>query len=149
MAESHVVSGLVAKRAELAGQIQHYQTMIQRLTADLGHIDAAILLFDPEFDLRRVRGKAQRERSQYFVAGEGSKLALDVLRMANGEAVCTRQVAVGMLQSRGIAPESIETWKPLLKGALATLKRLEKKGLVVMAGLVPGIGKSAMTWRVA
>ena len=31
MAESHVISGLVAKRAEVAGQITSYQSEIQRL----------------------------------------------------------------------------------------------------------------------
>jgi hypothetical protein len=54
MAESHVVSGLVAKRSELAGLVQHYQSEISRLTGDLHHLDAAIKLFAPEFDLRTL-----------------------------------------------------------------------------------------------
>ena len=70
MSESHVVSGLVEKRSELAGQIQHHQTLIQRLAADLGPLDATIKLFAPEIDLRTVRARAHRERDQYFVVGE-------------------------------------------------------------------------------
>jgi hypothetical protein len=45
MSESHVVSGLVAKRSELAGLIDHHQKEIDRLTGDLVHLDAAIKLF--------------------------------------------------------------------------------------------------------
>ena len=35
MAESHVVSGLVSKRAEMAGLIEHHQKEITRLSSDL------------------------------------------------------------------------------------------------------------------
>ena len=42
MAESQLVSGLVEKRAELAGEVEHYQQELQRLAAELGHLDATI-----------------------------------------------------------------------------------------------------------
>ena len=37
MAESLVVSGLVSKRAELAGEVEHHRQQLQRLAAELGH----------------------------------------------------------------------------------------------------------------
>lgn len=64
MAESHVVSGLVAKKSELAGLMQHYQAEISRIGFDLKHLDATIKLFDPDFDLRTVRSKEYRERNK-------------------------------------------------------------------------------------
>jgi len=36
MAESHVVSGLVAKRGELAGQIEQCRRELERLVANMG-----------------------------------------------------------------------------------------------------------------
>jgi hypothetical protein len=47
MAEPHVLTGLIAKRAELAGQIEHAQDKLRQLAIDLDHIDAAIHIFDP------------------------------------------------------------------------------------------------------
>ena len=81
MAESHVVSGLVAKRSEMAGLIQHYQSEIARVSGDLRHLDATIKLFAPEFDLRTVRAKEHRERNQYFRQGERPRMVLDILRV--------------------------------------------------------------------
>jgi hypothetical protein len=39
MAEPHVLTGLIAKRAEIAGKIEHLQELRQ-LVIDLDHIDA-------------------------------------------------------------------------------------------------------------
>ena len=38
MAESHVVSGLLAKRAELAGLVEHHRAELERLAWQLGHL---------------------------------------------------------------------------------------------------------------
>lgn len=44
MAESNVVSGLVAKRTELATLIAHHQREVTRIGDDLRHVDATIKL---------------------------------------------------------------------------------------------------------
>jgi hypothetical protein len=51
MAESHVVTGLVAKRAELAGRIEACCRELERLETDVGHLDSAIKLFAPDYKL--------------------------------------------------------------------------------------------------
>ena len=40
MAESLVLSGLIAKRGELAGEVEHHRRALQRLADELGHVDA-------------------------------------------------------------------------------------------------------------
>jgi hypothetical protein len=42
MAEQHVLTELIAKRAEIAGKIEHTQDQLRQLVIDLDHIDAAI-----------------------------------------------------------------------------------------------------------
>ena len=47
MAESHVVSALVSKRAEIAGLIAPTQQQLGEFRADLAHLDATVRLFAP------------------------------------------------------------------------------------------------------
>ena len=54
MAESQVVSGLVAKRGELAGEVERHRRELQPLGEELGHLDATIRLFDPSYALGAV-----------------------------------------------------------------------------------------------
>lgn len=76
MAESHVVSGLVSKRSELSGLIEHYMQEIKRMDADLHHLDATIRMFNPGYDLRTIRVKQHRKKNFYFKQGECARLVL-------------------------------------------------------------------------
>ena len=53
MAEPHVLSVLVSKRSELAGEIDGLERQADQLRTDLLHIDAAIRIFAPDY--RRTR----------------------------------------------------------------------------------------------
>lgn len=44
---SHVISALIAKRAEIAGLINDLERKIRQHRTDLAHIDRTIGLFDP------------------------------------------------------------------------------------------------------
>jgi monoamine oxidase len=83
MAESHVVSGLVAKHSELAGIIQFHRAEIERVAADLKHLDATIKLFAPETDLRSLGAKRVTSSSasvggfKHFKSKESHTLVLD------------------------------------------------------------------------
>jgi outer membrane protein TolC len=46
MADTHVISALVKKRAELRGDIIHYKQLLSSLDKDLQTIDATIKIFD-------------------------------------------------------------------------------------------------------
>ena len=82
MAESLIVSSLVAKRAEVTGQIISYQAEISRLQKSLSHLDGSIKLFAPEYDLRTIKAKRTNKRNQYFAQGEAQRITLDVMRDA-------------------------------------------------------------------
>jgi cell fate (sporulation/competence/biofilm development) regulator YlbF (YheA/YmcA/DUF963 family) len=47
MTETHVVSALRAKRAEMSGYIHELEKKIGRLRASLIHIDESLRLFSP------------------------------------------------------------------------------------------------------
>lgn len=108
MAESHVVSGLVSKRSELAGLIDHHQQEVERLAVDLLHLDATLKLFSPELNLGKIKTKQYRRYSRLFKQGECHRLSLDALRIA-GIPCSTAMVAEGIMKIKGIAPEQYET----------------------------------------
>jgi hypothetical protein len=44
----HVVTALIAKRAELAGQIEHLQAEVKRATIALDNVESTLRLFAPD-----------------------------------------------------------------------------------------------------
>ena len=60
MAEPHVITGLIAKRAELAGKIEHLQDELRQLVIDLDNVDATIHIFDPSIELEDIRARLSR-----------------------------------------------------------------------------------------
>jgi hypothetical protein len=86
-----VVSGLVRKRAELAGEIEHTQARLRTLMADVGSLDGAIRVFDPEYKVQAIKPKAFRP-SRGVQRGEVSRAILAILR-ETGEPLTTREVA--------------------------------------------------------
>ena len=137
MAESHVVSELVAKRGDLAGQAEHCRRELQRLADELGHLDATIRLFDPAYDLGGIRPRKRRRGRRWFGPGECQRLVLEVLRDAAGP-VSDQGVAVAVAARKGLQdrPEALAA---LQKTTLAVLRRLTGKGVARAVGLAGGI----------
>jgi len=84
MAETHVVSALRAKRAEISGYIHDLEKKVKTWRARLAHIDATIKIFSPEIDPDAIPPKRTYRRTRYFAKGELSRCCLDVLRDAQG-----------------------------------------------------------------
>lgn len=128
MANSHVVSGLLDKRAEISGLINKHQAEINKLNQSLDALDSTIKLFSPEIDLRHHRPKTIRERNHFFKNGECIRLILDVLREAREPltpVVITSQII--HLKSLSIDGEEVEHVRNTVYAALAAN---EKKGLI-------------------
>ena len=148
MAESHVVSGLVAKRSELSGIILNHQAVIKQLTADIANIDGAIKLFEPDYDLRTIKAKAPRQANPWFEHGEAGRMVLDALRGGTAP-LSTRQIGEAMIAAKGAAVETPKERDAVLKLVLCAARRLERKGIVKMVGRVSDSARSAMLWVLA
>jgi len=144
MAESHVVTALVTKRAEMAGLIEHHRKEMGRLATDLAHLDATLKLFSPEIDLRTLRAKEHRKRNRFFRPGECQRMVLDIFREAQGAALSSRQIGEALAARQGLesTPVMIEQMQ---KNAIAVVHRLERTGTLIPAGR-DGHGA---TWSVA
>ena len=82
MADTHVISALVKKRAELRGDIIHYKQLIATLDKDLQTIDATIKIFDVDYDISSIK-PVIKSRNRFFNNGEAKVLVLEVLRNSN------------------------------------------------------------------
>jgi len=133
MGQSLVVSGLVAKRSEIAGKVEHYRQELQRLGTELGHLDAAIRLFDPDYDLGTIKTNKRGRRTQWFGPGECQRLVLETLRDAaeplSGSALTQELVARKGLEGRR------EVLVAVNKTAMAVLRRLKSKDVVCRSSL--------------
>ena len=79
MADTHVISALVKKRAELRGDIIHYKQLIATLDKDLQNIDATIKIFDVDYDISSIK-PVIKSRNRFFNNGEAKVLVLEVLK---------------------------------------------------------------------
>ena len=149
MAESHVVSGLVAKHSELAGIIQFHRAEIERVAANLKHLDATIKLFSPEIDLRSLGAKrvtsscASVGGFKHFKNKESHTLVLDQLRVAT-EPLSAVMICTAIMADRGME-ETKELRISIQRTLTGTLRRLEKRGLV------KEVDRSGLTvfWQIA
>ena len=132
MAESHVVTGLVTKRAELAGRIEAARRELEQLEANVGHLDGAIKLFAPDYKLAGIRAKPPRRRNRFFIQGECQRLMLEIFR-DGAQPLSAVRLAEALAQRKGLEP-SPGVLEAVRKSALGAVKRLAGKGVIVAAG---------------
>lgn len=133
MADPHVITALVAKRSELSGLVEDYQKEIARINGEIKTLDAAIKIFDSEYDLGTVKAKAYRRKNSFFKARQANTLILDVLREAT-EPLSTVEVANRVADKKGLDKTAIDL-KALRATIATTLRGQRSKGLVQEVGL--------------
>lgn len=127
MAEPHVLTALIRKRAEIAGQIEHAQTTLRQLIIDLDNLDHTIRLFRPDIDLEEIRPKPLPPRNQAF-KGEVSRLLLAALRQSQG--MTTQDLARHVMAERGLNTADKRLVRTIGKRVGSALRHLRTRGLV-------------------
>jgi hypothetical protein len=84
MTNTHVISALRLKRAEISGHVHDLEKRIARQRANLANLDATIKLFSPGTNPDAIPPKRVYRRTGYFAHNELSRLTQDVLRTASG-----------------------------------------------------------------
>jgi hypothetical protein len=72
----HVVTGLIAKRAEIAGRIEHLQATLRQAVLHLDHVEAAIRIFDPDLDIAGIATR-QVATAHHAFKGETTRIVLE------------------------------------------------------------------------
>lgn len=131
MPESHVLSALVKKRSELLGLVDYHRKIIDDIHEQLSHINASIKIFNPEFDLREVKGKKYTPSCKYFKRGERNRLILEMLRESD-KLLTVLEITNNIKQSKQIEQDITITIR-------SALNKLQKKGLVEQVQIDAGV----------
>ena len=134
MAETHVVSALRAKRAEIAGHIHDLEKKLSRYRASLASIDSTIRVFSPELDPDAIPPKRTYRRTRYFAKGELSRRVITALRQADGKPMTTAAITTAIVTDKGFPVGEGALSEAVTDMALTVLRRLSKREEAVKSG---------------
>ena len=107
MPQTHVISGLVKKRAEIDGQLNFHNKKVAQLKAELVALDESILIFEPEYNIKEIQMKRPMRNNKYFEKGQRSKAIMDVLR-ESGKFLSSEEIASQIASQQSMTLDSKE-----------------------------------------
>ena len=132
-----VLTPLVARRAELAGEMHTLQTRLHQVHADLASLDDVIKQFDPEYQLAAIRPKYRRQVTPAETATI-SRAVLDTLRRA-GKPLSAKEVARAIMAQRGLDGEDKGLVRSMAKRVDMALRYQRTNGMVTGAECANGM----------
>src|SRR5215213_3298630 len=103
MADTIAVAALVRKRAELAGELIEKQREVTDILTRLGHIDGAILMLAPGYELETIQPKRPaRKLPALSHPNELNRMTLDLLREAAGRPLPIAELMRAVMTRRGL-----------------------------------------------
>jgi hypothetical protein len=127
MENEHVLSGLIRKRAEVAGELEAAQQRVRQLIIDIDNVDTTIRLFAPDIDLEEIRPKPLPPRHAAF-KGEISRAIMDALR-GTGEALTTKDITLRVM-ARDLNAADPRLPRTVQKRVGAALRHMRPSGRV-------------------
>ena len=143
MPESHVISALASKRAELSGEIERTHQHLSKLIAELENLDATLLLFDPDYPIETIKPKAFRPPDDWSNRGEMTRVVLGILRQA-AEPLTTRDIALQLITDRALDTSDMRLLRLMSKRVGVALRRQRMED-VVKSSQGPG---QYMLWEI-
>ena len=140
----YVLTGLIKRRAELAGEIEATHARLRKMIEDLEKLDSVILQFDPQHDVEGIKPKAFRPPEDWAHRGEMTRTVLSILRQSV-EPMTTRDVALELLVSRALNSEDQKLLALMVKRVGVALRIQRTNGTV---NSVSGPGQFLL-WEIA
>jgi hypothetical protein len=144
MTDTHVVSALKTKRMEVAGQIEALQAQLRQAVIDLDHVEAALLLFDPDVDMTALPARKVAPVS-YDTKGDTGRIILETLRTAT-KPLSTAQVCEAVMIARRLDTNDKALCRVMMRRTNANLKHWQRKRGLIRS--MPGPGQQLL-WEIA
>ena len=136
----HVISGLIRRRREMAGDILELLGKADVLANNLAALDQTLRLFAPGIDLAPIPALQSRPKPDWAFRGEVARMVFTILRDAS-EPLSTLAITAEAMVRRDIAGE---VTKVQVKRVRKCLDRQRTRGTLI-AESVGGV----LCWRVA
>lgn len=136
---NHVISGLIRRRREVAGDILDLLAKVDVLANDLDALDRALRVFDPDIQLDQIPALQVRPKPDWAIKGEMVRAVFTVLREASAP-MQTRELTEAVLARRGIEGEPTRLQ---IKRVRKCLDRQRQRGALIGES-VGGV----LCWRV-
>jgi hypothetical protein len=129
MADPHVITALVKKRALLAGNIENAHAQLRQMVMDLENLDNTLRLFDPDYQVEAIKPKAFRPPKDWSNRGEMTRIVLSILRQA-AEPLTTRDIALQLLLERALDKDDQRLLRLMTKRVGVALRAQRGNGVV-------------------
>ncbi|HEV2561188.1 MAG TPA: hypothetical protein VGT78_03515 [Rhizomicrobium sp.] len=143
MGDTHIISGLQARRSAVTGQIADLYKQLDKLQADLVHIDGVLALYGLEPSEIPTKGRMPA-RSTYFGRNEISRRCRDMLREKG--VIRADDVAVQAMLDKRLDPEKNRKVRTdFNRRILVTLHDMRKADMIEKVGHGRGVCWQAVT----
>jgi hypothetical protein len=143
MSTDAALKSLIAKRADLAADLEQRQAAVRLLRIDLEHIDGAIRLLDPTSSLP---AKAARKASVAWSVDKGQFAAILFAKLRASQRPCgAKEVALYAMEDRGMNTADDELVKLMTVRTCSSLRYYRNRGLI-RSQFKPGVG---LLWEIA
>ncbi len=133
---SHVVSSLLAKKAEVEAHIDSLNGRLAEAKMDLGHVVGAVRLFDPT----AIVGPAKSYHSVTRTLKRSDLFALCRAALnASAEPLDTRELALHVITSQGWDADDRPLRLTMAHKVGTMMSRFERRGIVEKDGLRDGV----------
>lgn len=129
----YMVTGLVKKRAELAGELNATHDRLRELVNQLEHLDATLRIVAPDMEVEAIRPKAFRPPDDWSKRGQMSRLVLSIIRQSR-EPLTSRDIAAQMLLERAMATDDVKMLRIMTKRVSTALRDQRDRGRVMSGG---------------
>lgn len=142
-ARPHVLTGLITKRREIAGQIEELQRRLKLAVCELDNVESTIRIFEPNIDLSEFGPRPVPPPHAAF-KGEISRILIDALK-ASGGALNTRQLTEVVMRERGIPYDDLKARRVMIRRVGAALNNWKRVKKVLKSSPGPG---DTLNWEI-
>jgi hypothetical protein len=143
MTDTHVVSALKEKRIQVASRIEALQGQLRQAVIDLDHVEAALLLFDPNADMAALPARKVAPIS-YDTKGDTGRIILETLRTAT-KPLSTAKVCEAVMIARRLDTNDKGLCRVMMRRTNANLKHWAKRRGLIRS--MPGVGQQLL-WEI-
>ncbi|WP_397605142.1 hypothetical protein [Sphingorhabdus sp.] len=131
MAETHVLSALFDKYAEILGHLKQAEREANSYSQSLAHIEAVIRLYRHEWTADGVKAKKPHKPTRWPSRGAGMRTALAILRDAT-EPLTTRQIVLMVLDRLNMPKPDYDNLKLICSSFNSALRNKAARGGVIL-----------------